>query len=260
MKKFKIRCSAINKIGITSLTEKQYERLEILTNKDGLTEKQQTELHGLRHRLRNPKLTTGSKTYCKNWLKEQKEVFNRAKIIKSKYINKGNITEDNSIDFIAEQLGFGMLLKNEKHFSNDFIEGTPDIITKDLVIDAKNSWDHDTFPLFEDEIPEKDYSSQLQGYMCLTGRKKSKLAYVLSDTPINLIEKEAYYWCKDNGFDDLDVDIYKQFIRKMTYSDVPDHLKIKVFDLDYDQSYIDQVEKAVKLCRIYIKELIKKHL
>jgi hypothetical protein len=84
-----------------------------------------------------------------------------------------------------------------------------------------------------------------------------KLIYVISDTPVNLIEKEAYYWCKDNGYDELDLDIYKQFIRKMTYQDVDSKLKIKSFDIKRNPKEIEKVIERVWQCRNYISKLLK---
>ena len=78
---------------------------------------------------------------------------------------KGLIVEDNSIDLIAEVLGYGMLFKNEQYFEDDHLTGTPDIIIpkKDTVIDAKSSWDIFTFPLFDTSVPNMDYWWQGQG-------------------------------------------------------------------------------------------------
>ena len=43
----------------------------------------------------------------------------------------------------------------------------------------------------------------------------------------------------------------------MTYKDVPDELKIKVFDVPFSQERIDSVHERVLRCRHYIKSLIK---
>ena len=92
--------------------------------------------------------------------------------------------------------------------------------------------------------------------MALTGKKKAKLVYVLSDTPTNLIEKEAYYWCKNNGYDDLDDDVLLEFHERMTYDNVPNDAKIKVFDIERDETVINEIYERVELCRDYIKDLI----
>lgn len=220
MKEFKIRCSAIGQIMSAS-----------------------------------GKLIDGNKTYCDTWLKEQ--IYGRRKEFTSKTTQKGNIVEDNSIDFIADQLNLGFLLKNEKSYEDAFMTGTPDIVIKDLIIDAKNSWDCFTFPLFEQDLPTPAYYWQAQGYMNLTGVNKYKVAYVLSDTPQNLIEREAYWHCKNNGYDDLDIDIYKEFEAKMTYSNISNKLKIKVFDIERNDADIHKIIDKVIMCREYINQQIK---
>lgn len=222
IKEFKIRCSAIG---------------QIMTNDRSGKEMGET-----------------AKSYCEQWLKEQ--IYGRKKEFTSKHTQKGLIVEDNSIDFIAEQLKLGMLFKNEEHFSNDYMEGTPDIIIPDRIIDAKNSWDCFTFPLFEDGIPTKGYEWQLQGYMELADRDKATLAYVLSDTPINLIEKEAYYWCKNNGYEELDLNVYKEFMKRMTYGDIDAKLKLKTYEIARDKNKAEQIKSRVYQCRDYI-ELLK---
>lgn len=202
-------------------------------------------------------LTQTAMSYCKKWLKEQ--LYSRHSEFRSKYTDKGHIVEDESIDFIGEQLGLGFLLKNDKQFENDYFTGEPDVIPPniDLVIDAKNSWSWETFPLFESDIPTSDYYWQLQGYMSLTARHHAKLIYILSDTPQHLIEREARRYCYDNGFEELDIDIYNKFLADMTYPDVPNNLKLKVFDVERNDEDIALAEKKVIECREYIKTLIK---
>lgn len=228
VKKFKIRCSAIGQIMGEPRNKKDREA-------------------GL--------LSQTAKTYCEKWLKEQ--LYNKRKNISSKYFTKGNIVEQDSLDFIADQLGLGMLLKNEVRKSNEYMEGECDAIITELIIDAKNSWDHDTFPLFATEPPDTNNVWQLQGYLELFDRPKGKVIYVLSDTPEHLIRKEAYYHCRDLGYEELDDDIFDKFLANMTYGDVPDNLKIKIFSFDRNQEDIEKIKQQVGKCRIYIKELLK---
>ena len=224
MKEFKIRCSAIG---------------SIMTNA----------------RSKSETLSETTKKYCQEWLKEQ--IYNKKKQFSSKYTDKGNVVEDDSLDFVAEQLGLGMLIKNEEFFANDFLRGTPDAITNDFIIDVKNSWDCFTFPLFETEVPNKDYYYQAQGYMALTGVKKYKLIYTLMDTPKHLIEKEAYWYCKNNGFDQLDEDILADFTERMTFDNIEDKYRIKIFEIDYNEEVVNDIKERVNECRTYIKTLIK---
>ena len=191
------------------------------------------------------------------WLKEQ--LYNRKYEFTSKYTDKGIIVEDNSIDFIAHMMGFGFLIKNETFFEDEYMTGTPDLLPvgHDLVIDVKNSWSWETFPLLEEELPNKDYYGQLQGYMNLTTRKRAKLLYILSDTPEHLIEREARRWCYNNGYDELNMDIYEKYMGEMTYPDVEDALKIKSFDVPRSDDYIAAIKDRVMECREYIAYKLK---
>ena len=164
-------------------------------------------------------------TYLETWVKEQ--IYNRRKEVTTKYMVKGLIAEDNSLDMVAKNVGVALLLKNEKHFEDNFMTGTPDAVLKDCVIDVKSSWDAFTFPLFATEIPEKAYYLQLQVYMALTKKKRSKLVYTLIDTPAHLIQKEAYWYSRDNGYGELTEEMLEELTKRMTYGDVPENLKYK---------------------------------
>lgn len=201
-------------------------------------------------------LSKTAQTYCETWLKEQ--IYERKKEFSNKYTEKGLIMEDNSLDFVAEFLNLGMLIKNEKYFEDDFMTGTPDVILKDLVIDVKNSWDCFTFPIFDTDIPNNDYFYQAQIYMHLTGINKFKLIYVLSDTPENLIVREVKSYIYRNGIEDIDVEMYEDFKAKMTYSGIPNQYKIKIFDIEKDNQAIELIKERVVECRNYIENLYEK--
>lgn len=204
------------------------------------------------------KLSKTAEGYVQAWLKEQPEFYARRKEFYSKYTYKGNKVEDDSIDFAAEMLGYPLLFKNEDSYENDYITGTPDVIVADCVLDLKNSWDQSTFPIFETEVPSKDYWWQGQGYMWLTGRNHYKLVYTLTDAPSEQIAAEARRYCYANYLD-LDMyfgEVYEEMEYKMTYSDVPAKLKIKVFEFDYDLAAIDTITERVQASRNYIQNLL----
>jgi hypothetical protein len=53
---------------------------------------------------------------------------------------KGNECEDMCLSFVMEQVDKGFLFKNEEQYSNDWLTGTPDVVTDQVLIDVKNSW------------------------------------------------------------------------------------------------------------------------
>lgn len=169
-------------------------------------------------------------TYVHNWIKES--IYGVRKEINNKYLNKGITLEDEAIDSAITWLDLPFVLKNEKYFEDDYFCGTPDLILEDEILDIKNSWDCFTFPLFENEIPTKDYFYQLQVYMHLTGKRKARLVYVLLNTPEDLT------WEKQNDYSSLD----KKY-------------RIKTFSIEYDESVIEDLKQRVINIREFIKTI-----
>lgn len=222
-------------------------------------QKYKVRCSGISEIMTNPKskadlISVGAKTHCDKWIKGQ--LFDRKPSFFSKQTAKGNIVEDESIDFVADLLSIPKLEKNKIHFSDEFCQGTPDLLTSDLVIDMKNSWTWETFPILKDEVPETAYYWQLQGYMRITGTNHAKLIYTLTDTPRHLIESEARRFAYQNGYE-FDEDILSHFIKQMTYPDIDDSLKIKIFDIERDNEKIAQIEEKVIKCREYIDNKYK---
>jgi hypothetical protein len=181
-------------------------------------------------RSKTETLSETTKTYVYEWLKEQ--IYGVRKNIQNKYLSKGLKLEDTAIDKSIEWLDLPFTLKNEQFFENDFFCGTPDLIVDEIVYDTKCSWDCFTFPLFDNDIPTKDYYYQLQIYMELTGCKKAKLVYVLLNTPDELTYDEKH------NYDNLD----KKY-------------RIKTFDVDYDAEVIEKLQNKVLEVRKFINQL-----
>ena len=214
MKEFKIRCSAIG---------------QIMTNP-----RSKTDL-----------LSQTTITYVEDWLKEQ--IYGRRIHIESKYLDKGIQCEDAAIDFVSVYFpGLPLLIKNEKNFESDYLTGTPDLILQDEIIDIKCPWDSFTFPLFEKELPEKNYYWQLQGYMDLIGLAKARVIYVLVDTPLEMVEKEIRF---NPARED-------EIIAYHSYSNIPDKYRIKCFDVIRNDQDIEAIKQRVIDCRNYLKSII----
>ena len=181
-------------------------------------------------RSKGEALSKTTKSYVQEWLAG--EIYGVRKQIKSKYLDKGNAVEDAAIDYASAELGWLFAIKNEEYFEDEYFCGTPDVMLEDKIIDIKSSWDCFTFPLFDEEIPNKDYYYQLQVYMHLTGKRKAQLCYVLMNTP----EDIAYGETED-------------------YTDIDSKYRIKTFDIDYDIEVIEMLQEKVLISREYIKEI-----
>jgi len=163
-------------------------------------------------------------TFLKEWYSDDREP------IHSKYLDKGNWVENDLIDFMAEQLGYGMADKNQETRQDEYFIGTCDVVVSDTVIDVKAPWNKKTL---QDNCcnMDEDYQYQLRGYMRLWDKPNAILFYGLMDTP------------PETNYD-----------REVIYSDMPDTdrwiaFKIKR-DLETEQAIIDRVIK----CREWLKE------
>ncbi len=263
--KFKIRASAIHNIMAplkNQITEAQLAKIAELEARDkALTPKMQEtydELVAKKNHIPTYKdLPDGAVKYAESWVKNQ--LYKKSRIyLSNKFTEKGVTVEDDIIKYLNPAY-----TNNKEQFENEWITGEPDIIIKKTktLRDVKSSWDYDTFPLFEKELPNKDYYWQGLGYMDLLGYKKYFVDYVLSDTPEYLIEKE--YW-KEFGVgpeEPIQLAIakktytthYKEFRKDYLYNDTSRELRIKTFEVKYDSEAIQSIHDRVEL----IRELIK---
>ena len=191
--------------------------------------------------------------------------FGRKKEFSPKYITKGINVEDKSISLSSDVLKLGFMWKNEESFENDFITGTPDVIKGDIVLDVKSSWNIFTFPhhskkLKNIEILKKEkplYYYQLQGYMWLTGKKTSYLCYCLVDTPDSLIEYEIKQEMKKQKANEENAEIRAFVEKNHKYDDIDNRLKIKAFQIDYDENVIEEIKQRILECREFYNELVE---
>ena len=189
-------------------------------------------------------------TYLENWVKEQ--VYSKRKELYGNAIMKGTLQEDSAIELLSEVHGF--MVKNERFFENEYMTGTPDILT-DIVRDVKCSQDCFSFPLFESEV-DKGYWYQLQGYMSLTGLKKASLDYCLVDSPDFIIDSDARKEAFKLGLDEVDEELYNKIKARHSYENTPIELRIKSFAFDYDADAIKAIEARVIECRNYIETVL----
>tara|TARA_R110002110_G_scaffold107847_9_gene269739 strand:- start:6311 stop:6988 length:678 start_codon:yes stop_codon:yes gene_type:complete len=198
-----------------------------------------------------------SKT-CKTYLEELaiEELYGIRKEYSNRYFDKGNEVERDSIDLAQEVLDKGFMYKNDESFSNDFITGTPDVNTDELLLEIKSSYDGSTFPFYAEKIPTKDYYYQLMGYMELTGKRDSLLAYCLINTPEQIIEDEIRreHW-KQNEIDEKE-EIRKYVEEKHNFDHIPKEKRIKIFNVDHDEQVMESIYIRIGECREYYKTLI----
>jgi hypothetical protein len=178
-------------------------------------------------------------------------------------MNKGKDVENEAITMFCEHFGVFFPFvddKDKKRHENDYITGTPDYVPETKkhlerfgVIDIKSSWDLHTFPsspFFE--IPPA-YYWQMQGYMALTGADKATLAYVLVNTPQELVEREitkASYTRFDLSFEEIEKEVKFNHI----FDDLPLGRRIKTFEIQKNEEDIEKIYKKVEKARIFLKK------
>lgn len=231
-----------------------------------------SELHNLLTdpRKKDEDLSVGTKTYLKEVFIAEK--YNRYKEIDSKYLDKGNECEDDSLTLLGEVTN-RFLLKNTERKNNEYITGEWDTVSGDVVIDVKTSWDIFTF---SNAIPKKEYIAQLNGYMWLLGLEKAELAYCLVDHTESTINglwiKESYKTDTIDLSDQRRYQIAKNHIYTQDYFDVmksayfpkadtSDFItlskveRIKTFEIQRDEKLIEKLKTRIELSREYLKTL-----
>jgi len=211
--------------------------------------------------MTNPKtkgetLSQTTKTYLQELAVQ--EVYGIRKEFSSRYTDKGNEVEELSIALCNDVLNLGFIYKNEEYFENDWIAGTPDVNTDEILLDVKSSWDATTFPFFDTELKNKEYFYQLQGYLWLTNKTEALLCYCLIDTPLQIVEDEIRreHWKASLIEESLDLRTFVQ--SKHTFGHIPKEKRLKTFKIVKDDVIIEAIKTRIEECREYYNELINK--
>lgn len=193
-------------------------------------------------------LSETAKTYIRElWIERN---YHRRKDFTNKYVEKGLLNEEVSIDF-ASLLHNELYEKNINLFANDYITGTPDILSGEYVIDVKSSYDIFTF--MKTELTDL-YYYQLLAYMELTGLRKAKLIYCLTDAPEATIQRElkqAQWQLQASALPELE----EKLRRELCYPDIPLEQKVKVFEVEYNADDIVRLYGKIEKARIYFGTL-----
>jgi len=171
------------------LTERQTETLEAYRNKEKLTDKQEKDWHSLENKLNESKiykLTETAKNLCTQIVFNEK--YGRKTTLRNKYFEKGLRVEKEGRDLLSEVLG-SLLTYDPETKENEWVKGKRDI-KAEIIIDIKSTFDFNTFNAHLLEKKHEYYFRQLDCYMDLWNVKHSLLAFVLVDTPFDLVERE----------------------------------------------------------------------
>lgn len=177
------------------------------------------------------------------------EAFGRKKYDNiNKYTQKGIMVESDSLELVSESSPVP-LFKNTKTLKNDYLVGTPDVI-KPTLIDIKSSWDIWTFMAVDARKAEKDYYWQMAGYMWLVEQYSAVLAYVLVDTPDEIMQHELY--SLSYKLNEKQVEEAKN---NYQYSDIDPKLRVKKYILPLVDGDVEKIKVQLDACREYLSLL-----
>lgn len=186
MKPFKFRASSLGRIMMdaqsidpTLLTDD----LAAIARKTKKTDEEKAVLAPLKERS----LSAGAKTYLESLAKEF--VYSYEKTVSSKYLEKGLLVENDSIE-LYNTVHFASLQKNTERRDNEWITGECDLVHPRKIIDIKSAWSLDTFPATSGQAHDPDYEWQGRAYMWLWDKPEFEVAWCLVDTPPELIGYE----------------------------------------------------------------------
>ena len=275
--KFYIRCSAIGEIMTNpkgkSVAEQIDElRTEIIDRAEKIQlmkpgakfeiamrmyTRKTAELERLIEMEGQPNLSDTCKTHLKKWL--IRELSGKRIEVKTRQMDKGNVVEEDAILYASCHIpGMGICVKNEIRFRDEWMQGTPDVIIQDEEVDdLKASYSADTFPLFETELPEKDYDWQVTGYMGLLRSNnimvsRGAVIYALMSMPEQMIQREARYQLPEGYTEEQ----YEDFAANYRYDDLEPALRLKKYVVEYDDTKIEAIRRRVEECRAYIETVL----
>ena len=213
------------------------------------------------------------------------EIFNhvfwgRRKLIYNKYLEKGNMNEEDSLDLYSQVDGISYW-KNDEFFDNGLVCGTPDNITEELLRDIKSNYEFDTFQKAE---MTSLYSWQIKSYLWLTGKINGELCYALVNSPAHRIEAERKSLWFSMGMPDEDEDRWieaaSQLERNHIFDiakfkqdfpgfdlvtpiwsfDIPKHMRVKRFQVTLEDSDIEHMKRRSEMCKKWLLEREKQEL
>jgi hypothetical protein len=185
-------------------------------------------------------LSKGAITYIKTKAKEN--FYGYRSEINSKYIQKGLMQEQDSIDLV-NTVRFEAYEKNTVRMVDEYMTGEADIVTDNLIIDVKTSWSLETFPVMAEDGYDTIYEWQLRAYMRLYDRPKAELIYCMVTTSNELL----------NEWENLD-------IHRVDHIAPEKRITVLSFDRDEakEQEMVERLQVAIEYYNEYYQKLEEK--
>lgn len=218
------------------------------------------------------------------------EIFNhvfwgRRKLIYNKYLEKGNIVEEDSLQLLSDVDGISYW-KNEEYLENEYSQGCPDNIFE-KIRDTKSNYEFDTFQKAE---LTSLYSWQIKDYTWMAieaGHEISRtgeLCYCLVNSPAHRIDSERKSLWFSMGMPDEEEDRWieaaSQLERNHIFDmakfkedfpgfdlvtpiwqyDIPKHMRVKRFPVTLEDSDIEHMKRRSEMCKKWLLNREKEEL
>jgi hypothetical protein len=210
--------------------------------------------------------------------------WKRKKLLNNKYLEKGLIVEEDSLELLSEIDGV-TYWKNDEQIENEFAQGCPDNIDG-RVRDAKSNYDYFTFKNAE---LSNLYAWQIKCYIWILislGRKierTGELCYCLVNSPAHRIEaekKSIYFSMGQPDYEEerfikaasqlernhiLDIQKFKEDYPNVDlinthWRDVPKHMRLKKFEVTLEDKDIEHMTRRSKMAKKWLMEREQKEL
>lgn len=180
-------------------------------------------------------LSVGAKTYVRRLAAEA--IYGVDFEVSSKYIEKGNLVEGDSIALLNRVRGLA-LKKNAERRNDGFLTGECDLFDppRRHGHDLKSAWSFATFPIAEIDCIDSDYEWQARGYLKLWDADSWSIDYALVNTPEHLIGYEP---------------------PTMHFVDhIPEHMRLTTWTITRDLDKEALMVEKIKHARAYYAEVI----
>lgn len=143
---------------------------------------------------------------------------------------------------------------------NDYITGKCDIlsISKNKIIDTKISWDVNSFLKARIDSVSKKHWYQVQGYMELYNIDKAEVAFVLLNTPPELIERERVKLTNKVMVGEISMEKYELDMSNLdlayTYNNIPAKNRVFRYVVKREPEIFPFLYKKIEKSRIWLEE------
>lgn len=196
------------------------------------------------------------------------EMYGKTSISKGNEVQlaaeKGTLAEPESIKLLSRVDGV-QYWKNTKYFSNKWFKGCPDILIQsnfgkvEKIKEIKTSYDLPSFIMAQYQPEPYGNILEVMGYMDLVKCRDAEIIHVLSDMPDRIMAheerrlKERYAMLEID--EDRMSDRVERVLNNMSYSEIPDALKVFRRPVTYNKLTMKEAKTRVTWAKKWLREI-----